>query len=123
MSTDRKFPIQRSHDKSVKPYPMEIPWSVAELAYSVYVATYGEGNLERIAERGGFGPEEMDRFLPDWRERTDEINLLRAERDNLLLRIKGLEMECHLERQRRVYSAQCECDECGPHGDNIKYGG
>ena len=74
---DRLFPIQKQRD--AKPHPMLIPWSVAELAYSVYAGRYGTGqSLERLAERGGFGPGEMDMFLPDWRERCDELTKLRA---------------------------------------------
>ena len=35
--------------------------------------------MERLSERGGFAPSEMDAFLPDWRERTDENVRLRAD--------------------------------------------
>lgn len=78
--SERNFPIQRSYDRGVKPHPMEIPWSVAELAYSQYAARYGTSqSLQRLSERGGFGPHEMDLFLPDWRERCDELARLRAE--------------------------------------------
>ncbi len=46
-----------------------IPWSVAEQAFLGYVKKYGQGQtLERIAERGGFGVEELDEFHPEWRE-------------------------------------------------------
>jgi hypothetical protein len=69
---DKLFPIQSQ--RGAKPHPLRIPWSVAELAYSVYSGLYGrDQSLERLAERGGFGPGEMDEFLPDWRERCDEI--------------------------------------------------
>lgn len=62
------FPIQSSYRKDVKPHPTSIPWSIADLAYSVYSASYGrEQSLERLAERGGFGPEEMDVLVPNWR--------------------------------------------------------
>jgi hypothetical protein len=75
---NKLFPIQR--DRDAKPHPMRIPWSVAELAYSVYSARYGTSqSLETLAERGGFGAGEMDKFLPDWRDRCDEIIRLRAE--------------------------------------------
>lgn len=78
MSDERMFPIQSQ--RGAKAHPLSIPWSVAELAYSVYAGLYGRSqSLERLAERGGFGPGEMDMFLPDWRERCDEIERLRAE--------------------------------------------
>src|SRR5690606_9962744 len=71
------FPIQA--ERGAKPHPMKIPWSVAERAYSVYAARYGKGqSLERMAERGGFGPGEMDMFLPGWREECSEIAQLRT---------------------------------------------
>lgn len=77
---DKNFPIQFQKPDN-GPYPSHIPWSVAELAYPVYVNEYAGGgqSLERVAERGGFGPNEMDLFLPDWRERCSEISSLRAE--------------------------------------------
>lgn len=76
------FPIQR--ESGVKPHPTRIPWSVAELAYAGYSAENGRGqSLERLAERHGFYPSEMDKYLPDWRERCDEIKALRDERDRL----------------------------------------
>lgn len=74
----RMFPIQR--ERGAKAYPTQIPWSIAELAYSVYSSKYGKDqSLERLAERHGFAPSEMDEFLPDWRERCDEIKALRDE--------------------------------------------
>ena len=68
-----QFPIipDLRQDSPVAPHPMKVPWSVAELAYSVYVRRGGgDQSLERLAERGGFGASEMDMFLPDWRERV-----------------------------------------------------
>lgn len=75
MSTGaRLFPIQS--ERGAKPHPLRIPWHIAELAYSVYSGRYGRGqSLERLAERGGFGPGEMDMFLPDWRERCEHDRL------------------------------------------------
>lgn len=40
-------------------------------------------SLERMAERGGFGPSEMDMFLPGWRDEVSEITSLRAEVERL----------------------------------------
>jgi hypothetical protein len=84
----RTFPIQTQ--RGAKPHPLLIPWSVAELAYSVYAGRYGrDQSLKRLAERGGFGPNEMDMFLPDWRARCDEIVRLRAENAALRAQIAG----------------------------------
>lgn len=76
---ERMFPIQASRSGV---HPTRIPWSVAELAYTRYVHSFGHGQtLERLAERGGFGAEEMDSLLPDWRQRCDEIHTLRRDLD------------------------------------------
>lgn len=84
----KMFPIQRTYKRGTRPYPTKIPWEIAELAYSVYVNDHSGGNqsIEKVAERGGFGPEEMDLFLPDWRERCDTIMMLK-------LKIVSLETE------------------------------
>lgn len=65
---NRMFPIQQQDGAA--PHPLLIPWNIAELAYSVYSARFGNGqSLERLADRGGFGPGEMDMFLPGWRDK------------------------------------------------------
>lgn len=103
---ERMFPIQFERGVS-SAYPREIPWSVAELAYSIYVARYGQGQtLQRLSERGGFAPSEMDAFLPGWRKRVDELTSLRAE---------NAALKEEVERPRewgaahdRAFSAQCD---------------
>lgn len=78
MSETRLFPIQP--ERGARPHPIRIPWAVAELAYSVYSAQYGrDQSLDTLARRGGFGPGEMDVFLPDWRERCYENARLRSD--------------------------------------------
>lgn len=68
----RMFPVQTQ--RGAAPHPLLIPWSIAELAYSVYAGQYGKDqSLEQLAQRGGFGPGEMDMFLPGWRERSVEV--------------------------------------------------
>ena len=80
--SNKMFPIQS--DEGAAPHPLWIPWSIAELAYSVYSARYGRGQtLERLGERGGFGPGEMDMFVPDWRERCSELTTLRSRVEEL----------------------------------------
>jgi hypothetical protein len=70
---ERTFPIQgpTSHRR--------IPWWLAEEAFAVYSSRYGMSqSLERLAERGGFGAEEMDLFVPGWRDRIDRVKRLEA---------------------------------------------
>ena len=92
--SERIFPIQTQRDAA--PHPLQIPWSIAALAYSKYAAEYGRGQtLERLAERGGFGPGEMDYYLPGWREQVSELTALRAE--NEALRVKVAQLKSVLE--------------------------
>lgn len=81
----RLFPLQcarRNYPGAAA--PLSIPWSVAEKAYGVYASLYGTGqSLERLAERGGFGVEEMDQLYPLWREEVSEVAALRAEVERL----------------------------------------
>lgn len=68
MTTEKMFPIQggtnwncKRNDRPVKRYPPSlIPWWLAEKAYKTYSQKFGTGqSLERLAERGGFGREEL----------------------------------------------------------------
>lgn len=80
MPAEKMFPLQVSRSKGVAPGPLQIPWSVAEVAYGAYARLYGRGQtLERLAERGGFGWCEMDQLHPKWREEVSEIQKLRKE--------------------------------------------
>ncbi|NBD09258.1 hypothetical protein [Corallococcus silvisoli] len=67
--SERRFPllvIQKDLDNGI---PRTIPWSLAERAYAVYARRYGtDQSLARLAERGGFGPGELDMFVPGWRQ-------------------------------------------------------
>lgn len=66
---DRPFPIQagtyRNPDGTIRRpveryLPSTIPWWLAEEAYTHYSKRYGTSqSLERLAERGGFGREEL----------------------------------------------------------------
>jgi hypothetical protein len=64
----RRFPIQGEArcvpEGTNRPMrqlpPLTVPWSVAEAAYAVYSKLYGTSqSLERLAERGGFGRDEI----------------------------------------------------------------
>ena len=70
MNDNKSFPIQGGtyRDKKTKDYlrPIKhyqsstIPWWLAEEAYEYYSELYGSSqSLERLAERGGFGREEL----------------------------------------------------------------
>ncbi|KKN86514.1 hypothetical protein LCGC14_0266900 [marine sediment metagenome] len=57
----KPFPIQRCYDKDEF---REIDWEIAEIAYKEYKAQYGNSqSLERLAERGGFGAQELVNLL------------------------------------------------------------
>lgn len=75
MSEERWFPIQV--ERGAAAHPLRIPWSVAEKAYSVYAARFPGQTAERLAERGGLTPSEMDILLPGWREECSELAALR----------------------------------------------
>lgn len=46
-----------------------IPWETFERAYLVYSQAHSSQPIERVAERGGFGPVELDRLIgKDWRK-------------------------------------------------------
>lgn len=68
MEKEKLFPIQGGsswkRDRDYRPVehygPSYIPWWLAEEAYEYYSNQYGTGqSLERLAERGGFGREEL----------------------------------------------------------------
>lgn len=69
--TERRFPIQANPRQRVA--PTDIPWAVAEVAYREYVARWGASqSLERLAERGGFHPEELTELLAGSPAKEDE---------------------------------------------------
>lgn len=95
MDDTRPFPIQGSTSyvnddgQRIRPRSSKIPWWLAEIAYEYYSKRYGtQQSLERLAERGGFGREELVIFirgnLKDTTnsiimDMTDEIKRLREE--------------------------------------------
>ena len=67
MKDQKRFPLLYSGQRP-EGAPQWIPWWVAATAYEDYAARYGRSqSLQRLAERGGFAPEEMDVHLPGWR--------------------------------------------------------
>lgn len=69
---ERRFPVLGTR--------LMIPWSVAEMAYAAYAEKFpGAARIqdcERIAQRGGFAPEELDDLLrstlPNWLDSARE---------------------------------------------------
>lgn len=62
LDDSRPFPIQHELDNSRWGWQVActIPWWLAEEAYKSYVRQFGNSqSLERLAERGGFGREEL----------------------------------------------------------------
>ena len=89
MSEERKFPLLGNGCRVGS-----VPWWVAEQAYIVYAGKYGDSqSLKRLAERGGFGIEEMDEFFPDWRDKCSIIEQLQAKLAKAKKRITELEAE------------------------------
>lgn len=86
--------MDRLEKAPVQGYSAGIPWSLHLRAYDVYAAKWGRGqSAERIAERGGFAVDELDEFVPGWRDEASEIASLRtklakvtAERDKAVQR-------------------------------------
>lgn len=66
---ERRFPIQSETRpiwttegrQRIKQFPpFTIPWAVAEIAYQQYSTWFDSGqSLERLAQRGGFGRDEL----------------------------------------------------------------
>ncbi len=71
MNDTRPFPIQsdgRDAEAST------IPWWLAEIAYKQYVKQFGsQQSLKRLAERGGFGREELVMLLAGKEFFKDEL--------------------------------------------------
>ena len=105
MSEDGTFPIVNYG---------RIPLFVAQLAYEKYAAKYGEQqSLERLGERGGFHPEEMDAFLPDWREHAAGITDLRAQIEAAKARIAELTAELTKAKEQLLLPGELHCAKCG----------
>lgn len=61
---ERRAPVQGYHGKS-------IPWRVHGMAWEAYARKYPGQDAEKIAARGGFATQEMDAFLPGWRDMAE----------------------------------------------------
>lgn len=64
----------------VQGWPQGIPWSLHLEAYAAYSKKWAP--QKALIEgwcRGGFSTEELDEFVPGWRERAAEIMALRKD--------------------------------------------
>lgn len=61
---NKQFPIQGEFFGTKYLSPTIIPWWLAEIAYEYYAKKYGtQQSLDRLAERGGFGRDELIRLI------------------------------------------------------------
>jgi hypothetical protein len=70
MSAEKRAPVQG--------YAPGIPWSLHLEAYAAYCKKWAAQpaliDLEGRNCRGGFGVDELDEFVPGWRERADGVS-------------------------------------------------
>lgn len=60
-----RYPLLWERGETIR----SVPEDLARTAYAGYSKAYGtQQSFERLRERGGFGPSEMDRFVPGWRD-------------------------------------------------------
>jgi len=64
VSDARRFPVLRQMSKAVM--PKTVPWAFAETLRAQAANNHGQ-TLERLAERGGLGPEEMYAAAHGWK--------------------------------------------------------
>lgn len=108
-------------DLRSRPFPLldhvgHISWSLADEAYPAYSEDGGRGQtIERLAQRGGFSPGEMDEYRPGWRPVEQEISALKdrlQQAEQLLLTIPNNvhDHECKMRVGERVHeSCTCYC--------------
>lgn len=129
---EKMFPLQTS--KQSPSGPLQIPWSVAEVAYGAYVRMYGRSqSLEGLAQRGGFSWYEMDQFHPGWRKDASEIESLhqrlreaQAEIEQNDGRINRLNQTCNelhdtiRERESQIATLTAERDDLKSGNDFLR---
>lgn len=73
----------------VQGWPHGIPWSLHLEAYAAYCKKWSpQTALIEGWCRGGFSTDELDEFIPGWRERAGEIPALRAINADLLAALR-----------------------------------
>ena len=77
----RAHRVQKEKIAPVQGWPQGVPWSLHLEAYAAYCKKWSPQpaliDLEGRNCRGGFGTEELDIFIPGWRERVSEITTLK----------------------------------------------
>lgn len=72
-------PTEKEKIAPVQGYAAGIPWSLHLEAYDAYCKRYGRQQaLIEGGCRGGFGTQELDRFIPGWRDKVSEIGRLKS---------------------------------------------
>jgi hypothetical protein len=88
----------------VQGYNLGIPWALHLEAYAAYCKRYGpQQALIEGGCRGGFGTEELDQFIPGWRDKVSEIGRLKA-------RIAELESASSKPNRADLYFAAIDCE-------------
>lgn len=85
MADEQKAPVQG--------YSAGIPWSMHLRAYDAYCKRYGPQQAMIDAERGcrgGFHVDELDEFIPGWRDELSVIRKLEAALEDAIRLIKHL---------------------------------
>ena len=106
----------------VQGYSAGIPWAMHLRAYDAYCKKHG--GQQALIEgwcRGGFCTEELDVFLPGWRDELSELTKLKAERDQLAEIVRGLttaDVITHLVLDNHHDFYVCEC--CGQEGRKLE---
>jgi hypothetical protein len=80
--TDLAWRDGRPKIAPVQGYAAGIPWSLHLKAYDAYCKKYGSQvaliDLAGRGCRGGFGVNELDMFVPGWRDEVEELGRLRS---------------------------------------------
>jgi hypothetical protein len=87
------WPDGRPKVAPVQGYAQGIPWSLHLKAYNAYCKEYGSQealiDLAGRGCRGGFGVNELDRFVPGWRDEVEELPRLKAQIEQLQQEVIG----------------------------------
>lgn len=79
----KKQDAQKEKTAPVQGYPQGIPWFLHLEAYAVYSKKWGPQpaliDLEVRNCRGGFSTEELDEFIPGWRDKVSDFRNLQTE--------------------------------------------
>ena len=101
---DRKVKLEAEVGRIKKPYPIQngssVPWEVMAPHNAISLTNHSQ-TIERIAERGGFGPAEAYCIVNDlkWREMEETIGFKEAER---LWLVYAERINLHYERSEEL---------------------